>query len=1085
VIRPLIKISHKTLVVFLESLAVIVLLAAIAFGAFIWRMSQGPLSIGFAKDYVQEALSTRENNFTVAFDDIVFSWPNVEKPFELELTGLRVRKGGKAASTLKIEKATVGLARGPLLFGRIRPVSMRIEAPSLALVRTPDGRLSLVREQEGETPQTEDGAGAQEEIAQIFRNMARNERGSLLGRLDEFEIRNARVDVRDQQAGLTWHLTSLNFTMEERKEGVAASLVVPLPGRGEEEGGLTLDMAYRKETDDFRAAGQVKDINPSFISRFLSLPGILDEQDLYFSGEVDAALDKDLQPVEVKFKGAVPEGSIMIPDEYDAPIALKDMAVEGAFDAAKKSFSLSRLSGDLGGIPFSGAAQAVFTQESIFLPAKLNIESVDVAKIPPLFPKSEKDGQAYHWLGDRISKGTFKNAVLEVELSGVKLRDEEAQKDKWDFTMGAFTLDFGFEDADVLYQETLMPATAASGKGRLDLGEGDRLDITNGKAMIGDMAAENVSVSVTNLMKAGAGDVEVKGKLNGPVATALEYIAAEPINMGRERIGIDYKGVKGNIAADLSVALPTVKDVPKEAVHVSITGDMTELNIPGLVKGLPLSGGPLRIETSEGGFTVKGKAQLAGRDTTVDWHQYFESKGNPYSMRVAASIGADQELRNHFGVDLDDYISGTMPVDVVYTSYGGGKADVEVKGDLNPVRVHIDTFKFDKPVGMPGSVTAKAYLEKDALKEIRDIEIKSRDFSVSNAALGFAARGGKTGVLDRGKLPGVTIGKTKADVTFTTDKEGALYVMAKADVFDLMPFLTQTETSSYGVKAEKEKRQPMKIALDAKKMLAKNEQSAADTKTYLEIDDEGDITRLEYDAKVGKGNMFVRFRPDETGKRTFRLETNDAGGTLYTFGLYDKVFGGKLIIYGEPKQGDMRGNLYGTMRMENFRVKNAPALASLLSLMSLSGLGQALGDQGLVFSKLESGFEWRFRPEGNLLIIKDGTTSGSSIGLTFSGVIDRGKKTTDIAGTIIPMSEINSFLSKIPLVGNLLSGGLIAATYSMKGPTSDPRVSVNPLSVLAPGIIRRILFEDGYENKIPGDDEEEEPAVKKAPAQVN
>jgi hypothetical protein len=172
------------------------------------------------------------------------------------------------------------------------------------------------------------------------------------------------------------------------------------------------------------------------------------------------------------------------------------------------------------------------------------------------------------------------------------------------------------------------------------------------------------------------------------------------------------------------------------------------------------------------------------------------------------------------------------------------------------------------------------------------------------------------------------------------------------------------------------------------------------------------------------------------------------------------------------------------MQMENFRVVKAPALAQLLSLMSLSGVGQALGNEGLVFSKLESGFEWRFRKTGNLLIIKDGQTAGSAIGLTFSGFIDRGKNKTDIAGTIIPMTEVNSILSKIPLVGEILGGstGLIAATYSMKGPSNDPSVTVNPLSVLAPGIIRRILFEGGYERSIP-DDEPEEKAAPTKPAQ--
>jgi hypothetical protein len=75
------------------------------------------------------------------------------------------------------------------------------------------------------------------------------------------------------------------------------------------------------------------------------------------------------------------------------------------------------------------------------------------------------------------------------------------------------------------------------------------------------------------------------------------------------------------------------------------------------------------------------------------------------------------------------------------------------------------------------------------------------------------------------------------------------------------------------------------------------------------------------------------------------------------------------------------------------------------------------------------------------------------------------------------MSEVNSLVAKIPLLGKLLggsSGGLIAATYTMKGSNEDPTVFINPLSVLTPGFLRSILFE--------GDtDFEDEPAKTSPP----
>ena len=106
-------------------------------------------------------------------------------------------------------------------------------------------------------------------------------------------------------------------------------------------------------------------------------------------------------------------------------------------------------------------------------------------------------------------------------------------------------------------------------------------------------------------------------------------------------------------------------------------------------------------------------------------------------------------------------------------------------------------------------------------------------------------------------------------------------------------------------------------------------------------------------------------------------------------------------------------------------------------------------------------FEWRQGNNGDIYKVIDGRTAGASIGLTFDGRIDTAENILDINGTAAPISGLNSAIGKIPVIGDILTGGgaLVAATYSIKGDTSDPQVNVNPLSVLAPGIIRKLLFE--------------------------
>ncbi len=1083
--KHIVKFSNKTLIVALEITAVVTLILAIAFGAFAWRLSKGPISLAFAKDYIQEALSNEAEGFAVSFEDIVFTWPEFSGRFQLDLKQLRVSKGANVVNALSVEEASLGLSRRALLIGRIRPMSVIIKQPALELVRASDGTLEVFIQGDAkkEGPVRPDDKPFGEGIADIFKDMAHNKQGSFFSRLDEFQVVDASVAVRDRQFGLSWYLTNLDFNLQETIRGVSASINVPLPSGKEGDANIAFDIVYRKASKDFKALGDVKNVNPYFLSRFLPVPDTMAGQDLYFSGELDMSMDDNMTVTSAIFSGEIPEGTIMVPQEFDAPIPLKNISIKSSYDGKAEGLKISELSGEIAGIPFQGNAQAKMKDNVLSIPLTLNIGTLTSPQILSVFPKSEYDGEAYEWLGRKIEGANYKDVSLDMELTATKTRDEALQRDEWSADLSKFNLNFAFENGKVTYSDTLMPAEKASGTGTLDLVT-EILEIKDTVAMIGDIQGTGVNIKVTDLMTTGAGFVYVTGQLKGPAATALSYIAADPINMGAEEIGIDAKSVKGTIDAAVDISLPTLKDVPKEQVNVGIKGTLTDMNVPNIVEGLPLSGGPLALETQAGGFTIKGAAQLAGRDTTLDWHQYFESKGKPYSTKVSAKVGADQELRNHFGVDLDQYISGTMPVDIVYIDKGNGDSNIDIRGDLNPVRIHIDPFKFDKPVGMPGTVTAKAFLKNDVLKELKDIKIESRDFKVPNANITFAPLNGKKADLFKGSLPNITLGQTRMNVNFDVTKDGVMNVTTMGPVFDLGPFLADEQPKDATVQGAKPKQQPMNISFTAEKMLLKNKQEAKNPKAFLKMDDEGDITQLEYDAVVGKSPLQVRFKPDASGKRTFRLQTSDAGNVLFAFGIYENVHGGTLTIYGEPKGTNMKGNLYGAMRMENFRVVKAPALASLLSLMSLSGLGQALGNEGLVFSKLESGFEWRFRDHGNLLIIKDGQTAGSAIGLTFNGFIDRGKQKTDIAGTIIPMTEVNSLLSKIPLVGELLGGstGLIAATYSMKGPSNKPSVTVNPLSVLAPGIIRRILFEGGYTRPIPVD-EPEEKAAPKTPAQ--
>src|SRR3546814_21142418 len=88
----------------------------------------------------------------------------------------------------------------------------------------------------------------------------------------------------------------------------------------------------------------------------------------------------------------------------------------------------------------------------------------------------------------------------------------------------------------------------------------------------------------------------------------------------------------------------------------------------------------------------------------------------------------------------------------------------------------------------------------------------------------------------------------------------------------------------------------------------------------------------------------------------------------------------------------------------------------------------------------------------DLFVLDDGVATtelmriyGASLGLTAKGNIDFDRDAIDLTGVVVPAYSINNFLSKIPLLGTILTGGegegLISVVYTVDGPTDDPDVS--------------------------------------------
>jgi hypothetical protein len=308
--------------------------------------------------------------------------------------------------------------------------------------------------------------------------------------------------------------------------------------------------------------------------------------------------------------------------------------------------------------------------------------------------------------------------------------------------------------------------------------------------------------------------------------------------------------------------------------------------------------------------------------------------------------------------------------------------------------------------------------------------------------------------LQSATLNGFKSGRTSANITVTPQGKNTVRAVINGPVVDLSGYWSEKQDPS-----QKPSDQMMDVSLRANIFYLDPETPLKNMKADILLQG-GDLVRGTVTAQAdGNSSLNLNQIEKKDGSRQLQASVKNAGQMLAALNVTDSVHDGTITINGQSTPKDPAA-ITGNILMENFTMVKAPILARLINAFSPGGLIELLNGQGLVFSKMKSGFALE-KPK--TIRLTDGRMTGTSIGLNFGGRIYRDKQTLDLSGTIIPMQGLNKLVSGIPIIGQILTGvkgeGLIGATYKITGPTSNPDVSVNPLSVLTPGILRSILFE--------------------------
>ena len=600
-----------------------------------------------------------------------------------------------------------------------------------------------------------------------------------------------------------------------------------------------------------------------------------------------------------------------------------------------------------------------------------------------------------------------------------------------------------------------------NGQAQLRIVDPDTLDIivTGGRQRLRNLKEASPAglqirggrMRITGLMQPqqiGVIDADVAGSL--PDALAL---LREPRLALLDRHPIDLKNPAGQTTAKLSLVLPLEDAVRMDDITIQVQAHLDGVHLGALVAGRDLDQGVIDLTANAQGMKLSGRALLASIPAKLDAVMDFRA-GPPSQVVQSVTVSGQPDARQlaAAGLDATSVMNGAAQVQAVLSERRNGQGDVAVTADLTGAELVVAPLEWRKPRAAPAKASARVLLDHDRLTGIEAVQLDG-DGVVLRGRADFSG-----GSLSAFRIDRLALGRTVAQGTVNLPTAGPIAVNLSGATLDLAPRLARRTPPHPAARDRAEPPPGPAWVVDAKfdRVLMAQGHASSDVMAHAEYDGRM-VRQLRIEGRTGpQASFMAQIVPDRGGRR-LTASVDDAGELLRGLDYLRNMQGGKLSVQAQYDDAQPDRPLVGSADIENFRIRDAPALGKLLQAMTLYGLVQVMQGPGLGFTQLVA----PFRLTDEAIELTDARAFSPSLGLTMKGRVDLDAERIDMQGTIVPAYFFNSLLGNIPLVGKLFSpergGGVFAASYALRGRLEDPDVSVNPLAALTPGFLRGLF----------------------------
>lgn len=623
------------------------------------------------------------------------------------------------------------------------------------------------------------------------------------------------------------------------------------------------------------------------------------------------------------------------------------------------------------------------------------------------------------WLAQNVLEGTLTDVKAALRIAPGK--------------EPVLSLGYDFFGADVRFLRTLPPIRDADGYATIE-GMTYTMVVSRGSVTpplggVIDMAGSVFSVLDITRRPSQA---EVTLRTDSTLTAALSLLDEPPFGF-LKKAGRPVELGDGRATMDATLRFPLLPRLTAEDVIFSVQGTVTDFRSDTLVPNKTVGAARLSLSADPKGLRVSGPGTIGAVPFDVTFRQPFGKDADPAS--IEGTVALSRDTITEFGLGLPEAIArGNGQGMVTITLPKGAPAQLRLVSDLNRIEINLPGTGWRKPAATLGRLEVAATLSNPAAID-----------SLMLTAPGLSAQGSVTllpgGRLDEVDFTEVELGDWLAGrVRISGRGEGRPVGILVSDAS--VDLRRKPADSSVSGAAGDVADIPLTFALNQLRI----------TDTLSLTDFRGDFSPRggfngTFSALVN-GQAAVTGTVVPTGNgAAVRVRSDNAGGVLASAGVFASARGGQLDLRLMPRAAS--GVYDGSADIRDFRVIDAPVLAELLNAVSVVGILEQLNGEGLAFGQALADFV--LTPDA--VQITRGSAVGNSIGVSMAGLYGTKNGALDLQGVVSPIYLLNGIGAILTRRGE----GLFGFNYKLQGTKERVAVSVNPLSILTPGMFRDLF----------------------------